>query len=310
MVDIQRLESVLVEAMAILPDDACRLFHGRGHCYPGLEFINIDWFRPVIWVVLYGEVAHKTVADINQLLITIAIDIPAVEGIALQRRVKGKTQQSVIYGKLPQPVYAYENGMRYELNLADNQNIGFFLDAMPARQWVREHAAGKRVLNLFAYTCSFSVVALQGGAEKVVNIDMAKGAIATGQRNHHINPVEPAKASFLPHDIFRSTRKLQDMGPYDLVIVDPPSRQKGSFEAEKDYLRLLKKLESMLADNATIVACLNAPYLAEDFLSAVFSEALPDYPLLQRLPQRGDFPEKDLNRTLKMQIYTRQAAIL
>lgn len=309
MVELGELRAALEGGLAGLPADAVRLFHGRGHCYPGLEFINIDWFRPVVWVVLYGEVAHKTVADISHLLQELAANTPSIEAVAMQHREAGKTRQTVIYGQLPQPVYATEQGMRYELNLSENQNIGFFLDAMPARQWVREHAAGKRVLNLFAYTCSFSVAALQGGAGKVVNIDMAKGAIATGQRNHRLNPVDHAKASFLPHDIFRSIRKLQEMGPYDLVIVDPPSFQKGSFEAGKDWVRLLKKLGPMLAEDAVILACLNAPYLPEDFLATAFADALPEYALQQRLPQRADFPEKDLDRTLKMHIYEKRAGL-
>ena len=150
MVDLGVLRETLAERMQALPEDACRLFHGRGHCYPGLEFVNVDWFSPVLWVVLYGEVAHKTVAEISELLRELAATTPAVQAVALQRREGGATRQTVVAGQLPQTVYACEQGMRYELNLSENQNIGFFLDAMPARQWVRQHAAGKRVLNLFA----------------------------------------------------------------------------------------------------------------------------------------------------------------
>lgn len=307
MIMLEILRQELATRINTLPDDATRLFHGRGHCYPGLEFINIDWFNPVIWVVLYGDVAEDTVAAVSNLLIEMAEGRAGIAAIALQRRIAGRAQQDIIYGCLPEKTYAWESGMRYELNLSENQNIGFFLDAQPARQWVREHAAGKRVLNLFAYTCSFSVAAMQGGAAGVVNIDMAKSAIATGQRNHALNGLDISRVKFLPHDIFRSTRKLQDLGPYDLVIVDPPSRQKGSFEAEKDYGRLLKKLEPMLAENAMVIACLNAPYLSEDFLLDSFVQSLPAYSLQERLPQRPDFPEKDRNCALKMQVFVKAA---
>jgi 23S rRNA (cytosine1962-C5)-methyltransferase len=298
--DFRPLENCLT---ASLPHEASRLFHGRGQCYPGLSFLNVDWFEPLVWAVLYGEVEEDTVQQVTQQLLRLAEVEERVRCVSLQRRVKGRATQQVIYGEVPAECYALEAGARYELNFSANQNIGFFLDARPGRDWLRQRAAGKRVLNLFSYTCSFSVAALQGGADKVVNIDMAKSSLATGQRNHALNALEVAKASFLPHDIFRSTRKLEKLGPYDLVVIDPPSRQKRSFEANKDYTRLLGKLPPMLAEGASILACLNAPYLDDQFLPVAFAAQLPGFELQQRLPQRPDFPEADLNRCLKMQVF-------
>ena len=212
----------------------------------------------------------------------------------------------MIYGEIPAVCYALEDGLRYGLNFSHNQNIGFFLDAKPGRQWLRQQAEGKRVLNLFAYTCSFSVSARAGGAAAVVNIDMAGSALAMGQRNHALNQQSLVGLKFLPHEFFRSTKKLASLGPYDVVIIDPPSRQKGSFEADKDYARVLRKLAPMLAPNATILACLNAPYLDDDFLPQLFANNLPEYQLQQRLAQRSDFPEADLSKCLKMQVFTVQ----
>ena len=103
-----------------------------------------------------------------------------------------------------------------------------------------------KVLNLFAYTCAFSVVALQAGARQVVNLDMSHGALAIGQHNHQLNGIT-AGASFLGHDLFTSWGKVNRGGPYDLVISDPPSFQKGSFVATKDYARLMRRLPELLA---------------------------------------------------------------
>lgn len=297
------LATHLDACLQTLPEDAMRLFHGRGHCYEGLSFINIDWFSPVIWVVLYGDVEESFVSALAELLSGLSAKQPLIEAVSIQRRVKGRAQQDVVYGKIPESCVAKEDGMQIALNLSENQNIGFFLDAKPGRQWLAERAQDKRVLNLFAYTCSFSVAALQAGAKSVVNIDMAKGAIATGQRNHAINNLDSKRVRFLPHDIFRSTKKLQQYGPYDLVVMDPPSRQKGSFEAEKDYAKLIRKLQPMLADGAEILACLNAPYLDDQFLPNLFADNLPEYTLHHRLTQRDDFPEADLNCCLKMQVF-------
>lgn len=301
MLDV--LFSQLEDSCKHLSFESTRLFHGRGHCYDGLSFINVDWFSPVLWVVLYGDIEQNIVDAIVNKFQQFVVGHDAIKCILMQRRIAGRAQQEVIYGAMPEKCYAYEEGMRYELNFSANQNIGFFLDAKPGRQWLRGEARGKRVLNLFAYTCSFSVAAMQGGANKVVNIDMAKSAIATGQRNHVLNQLETYKVSFLPHDIFRSTRKLENLGPYDLVVIDPPSRQKGSFEAEKDYGRLLSKLAPMLTDNTQILACLNAPYLDDNFFPEIFKQYLPSFTFHKRLQQRDDFPEKDLNCCLKMQVF-------
>ena len=64
---------------------------------------------------------------------------------------------------------------------------GLFLDMANGRRWLQDNSKGKYVLNLFCYTCAFSVAALRGGAEEVVNIDKVKGVIKIGQRNHDLN---------------------------------------------------------------------------------------------------------------------------
>lgn len=301
---LELLFDKLDESSHSLPEQASRLFHGRGHCYQGLSFINIDWLMPVVWVVIYGEQEQLLISKIRQYLQTLGQTNEAIQCVMLQQRLRGSVVNETVYGTVSDSCHALENGLRYELNLANNQNIGFFMDARPARDWIQQQAEGKKVLNLFAYTCSFSVAALAGGAAEVVNIDMARSALITGQRNHELNALAGNKARFLPHDVFRSTRKLEKLGPYELVVIDPPSRQKGSFEADKDYGRLLARLATMLADNAQILACLNAPYLDEHFLPQQFAHNLPDYRLQQRLDQRPDFPEQDLQRCLKMQVFT------
>jgi 23S rRNA (cytosine1962-C5)-methyltransferase len=146
-------------------------------------------------------------------------------------------------GSVPEPHVVNEDGAAFRVHLLRGLNHGFFLDMAEGRRRVRELVAarpGAKVLNLFAYTCSFSVVALLAGARQVTNVDMSDGALAIGKRNHLHNGLT-AGASFLPHDIFSSWGKITRGGPYDLVVLDPPSYQKGSFVAEKDYARLIRR---------------------------------------------------------------------
>ena len=288
--------------------EASRVFHGRGQCYEGLGFINVDWFHPVVWIVVYGEQESQLIEGVKRLFTHIAEQQDHIQAVCFQQRLRGQSKQELWYGSIPDQVYAHELGVNYELELSANQNIGFFLDAKPARQWLRKNAIDKRVLNMFAYTCSFSVAALQGlqegNAKHVVNIDMAKGPIAQGQKNHQLNHIDLEKVSFLPHDIFRSMRNLEKRGPYDIIVIDPPSRQRRSFEADKDYVKLLKKLSPLMHEQTQILALLNAPYLDEHFLPQAFAEALPSFKLIKRLTQRDDFPEKDLACCLKMQLFS------
>ena len=176
-----------------------------------------------------------------------------------------------------------------------------------ARAEVGADAPGARVLNLFAYTCAFSVAALQGGAAHVVNIDMARGAIATGQQNHQLNGLHGG-AVFLAHDIFHSWSKITRAGPYELVIVDPPSYQKGSFVATKDYARLLRRLPDLLSDGGHALLCLNAPELSMGFLRGLVDEHAPALRFMERVPNPAVFADVDDDRALKVAVFMKHQA--
>nr|WP_315980158.1 class I SAM-dependent methyltransferase [Aliamphritea spongicola] len=158
-----------------------------------------------------------------------------------------------------------EGELKFWMQPLKNQNSGLFLDMREGRRWVQQHAEGARVLNLFAYTCGFSVAALAGGAEKVVNLDMSSPALNTGRENHRLNDHDLSRVKFFAHDLFRSWGKLKREGPYDLVVIDPPSFQKGSFVATKDYLKVLRRLPELTGENAKVLSCLNSPELDSQF---------------------------------------------
>ena len=222
-----------------------------------------------------------------------------------QCRHEGRSETRLMAGSVPEPHLVTEHGTRYRVHVLKGQNHGLFLDMAEGRRWVREHAAnhpGLKVLNLFAYTCAFSVVARLGGARQVVNVDMASGALAIGQQNHQLNGVA-AGASFLAHDIFSSWGKITRAGPYGLVIVDPPSYQKGSFVATKDYARLLRRLPDLLAPGGHTLLCLNAPELGTDFLRDQVQTQASDLQFLGRLPNPSAFADVSPERALKVLLY-------
>ena len=274
--------------------DSRRLFHGRGHCYPDYEWLTIDWHPPVLVATVYKNPGEQALAQLRLQLQQLAVSV------FIQYR-DGRDVSAEWLGEQPQqPVCAIRDGLRFQLNLGERQNLGYFVDMEPGRQWLAQNATGCG-LNLFSYTCALSCVALANGASEVVNVDMSRGALSTGQRNHQLNKLSGAR--FLKANILNSWKKLASNGPYDWVVIDPPSYQKGSFVAAKDYPKLVRHLRKVLSPGTWILACLNDPRLDEAFLKQVFSEQLPEVQFVERLAPHTDFPEADRDRGLKLLVY-------
>jgi 23S rRNA (cytosine1962-C5)-methyltransferase len=291
----------LLDAIATmaLPTDAQRLFHGRGGRFPGCEHLALDAFPSVLLLTSFKPLDDAALAAVGAALTARFGD--ALNWVYQCRGDRAETR--LMAGAVPEPHVVTEAGTRYLVHLLRGQNHGLFLDMAAGRRWVREHVKpGGKVLNLFAYTCAFSVVALQAGAAAVVNVDMASGALATGRGNHELNGVK-AGAQFLAHDIFNSWGKLTRGGPYDLVVCDPPSFQKGSFVATKDYARLARRLPTLLAPGGHALLCLNAPELGEAFLRDVMAEHAPALQFIERVANPAVFEDVSPDRSLKVLAY-------
>ncbi|EDQ01442.1 class I SAM-dependent methyltransferase [Shewanella benthica] len=290
-----------------LGEEVNRLFHGRGGLYPGAEHICLDWYPPVLLLTsfkpLEPDALDKSVALIKQRWQALKGD--KALNLVYQYRSGGRTQTDLIEGSVPDKHAVLENGAQYHVHLLKGQNHGLFLDMKNGRQWVRDHAQGKKVLNLFSYTCAFSVAALQGGCDSVVNIDMSKGALSIGKQNHLLNGFT-AGARFFGHDIFKSWGKLTKLGPYEMIIADPPSDQKGSFVATKDYSRLLKRLPELLTEDGEVLLCLNAPELTIDFLMQQVAEFSPSLEFVEQLANPSVFADISKDKALKVLKYRRK----
>lgn len=280
------------------PGDARRLFHGRGRCFPGFEALAVDWFPPVALVTLHDEEAEAWLGEVAAELTRL---LGGALGCALvQRRYVRGAPTAVHTGTIPEPAWAREAGLVYRLRLGESQNIGFFGDMAPGRALVRRMAAGRRVLNLFAYTCSFSVAAVAGGAASVVNVDMSRGALQVGRQNHLDNGHDLRSTSFLSHDVFKSFGALRRLGPFDVIVLDPPTNQGRSFSAIRDWPKLLRRLPSFAAPGADLVVAVNGPNLSAAFVTELLAEHLPGARVLSRLAGAPDYPESDPDMGLKV----------
>ena len=280
--------------------DSQRLFHGRGHAYPELEHVNIDWIAPALIITLYAEVERDWLETLCQELAAL---FPECESLQVQYRCRPKAPFEVMQGSELTQLTAVENELKYHISLGRAQNTGLFLDIANGRTWVKENSQDKNVLNLFSYTCAFSVAAIAGGAQRVVNIDMAKGALSTGRDNHRLNDHDISRVIFQGIDIFKSWSRIKKYGPYDLLISDPPSFQKGSVNIQRDYYKIISRIPQLVKPEGMLMLCLNSPDLDDDFLKQQVSEHCPDCHLVGKIDNPEVFKEAQQGKGLKVYLY-------
>lgn len=150
-----------------------------------------------------------------------------------------------------------EGGLKFIINLTDYLDTGLFLDHRITRGMVREEAMGKRVLNLFCYTGSFSIFAAGGGAEEITSVDLSKTYINWAKRNMQYNKLyKPEQHDFINEDVLEWLKGVP-RDRYDLIICDPPtfSNSKSmdeTFEVQRDHVALLKSLLKILSEEGSI----------------------------------------------------------
>ncbi|OLQ69492.1 methyltransferase [Photobacterium proteolyticum] len=304
------LEQHLLNELMSPPTEVRRLFHGRGRCWQGLEQLTVDWLSGQVLVSLFKEPSEPFLAALHNTLTTLVSSETWLQSgatsLLLQHRDRQGSPMELLWGESGEYQDVVENGLTFKLDLGRKQNNGLFLDMRYGRRWVMEHAAGKRVLNLFAYTCGFSVAAIEGGAEHVVNLDMAKAALSRGRDNHHLNKHDLKKVSFLGHELFKSWGKVRKLGPYDLIIIDPPSFQKGSFALTKDYQKILRRLPELLTEKGQVVACVNDPSVSSQFLIDGMATEAPELTYTERLANPPEFKDIDPEGGLKVLVFDRK----
>ncbi|MCG3676421.1 class I SAM-dependent methyltransferase [Aliarcobacter butzleri] len=279
-----------------------RVFHGRGNFYEDFNYLTVDSLNEILFATFFEESSDEN--EIIKALKDIA-NAYNYKTFIVQKKYKKDELNEAIIGEIPPFYIVVENGLKYKINFF-NKNIGIFLDMKIGREYINSICKDKNVLNLFSYTCAFSVVAINAKAKQVVNVDMAKGALTTGRENHHLNNLDTKKVKFMPYDILKSWNRIKKEGPYDIIIIDPPSFQKGSFAATKDYEKIIKKLPELASENCIVLSCLNAPELDSDFIKQKFEEFAPTFKFEKRLENLKEFITNNEEKSLKNLILKKQ----
>lgn len=157
-----------------------------------------------------------------------------------------------------------EYGIRFKVNLVDYLDTGLFLDHRETRKLVSSFSSGKRVLNLFAYTCSFSIHAAMAGASYTKSVDMSNTYTSWGEDNFILNSLSLKNNEVVRADCLKFLDdEIRKKSQYDIIIIDPPtiSRSKKMdqlFDIQVDYVTLISKSLKLLSADGIIFFSTNS----------------------------------------------------
>lgn len=167
-----------------------------------------------------------------------------------------------VAGQQAAEVVILENGLQFRIDFQAGYSLGIFLDQREQRRAVRQSCRrGQRVLNLFAYTCAFSVAAAAAGAV-AESIDLSRPCLDWGRQNFLLNGIDPAGHFFSRGDAFDWLRRLANkQRRYELVILDPPTFSRNDagklWRVERDYPALAAAALAVLAPSGRLLCCTN-----------------------------------------------------
>lgn len=211
--------SLLVEGVT----NACRLIFSESDYLPGLI---VDKYADHLAVqVLTSGIEKMMPCIIDELQRLLKPESIFDKSDASSRNHEGlQTQNIVLAGNHPpERVEVIENGIIYNINIAEGQKSGFYCDQRDNRKIVASYSKGKKVLDCFCYTGGFTLNSLQNGALAVAAVDSSVLAIDTLKENILLNKFDPAKVTTIPSDVNKQLRKFRDDGElFDVVVLDPP----------------------------------------------------------------------------------------
>ena len=211
------------------------------------------------------QLAQRRLLD----LIAATVEVTGAQGneviVKSRERQKGDAQYQKREDASGTTIEVYEGPLKFQVNLYDYLDTGLFLDARPLRRLIAQLAAGKSFLNLFAYTCTASVAAAQGGATTTMSVDMSRTYLDWGQTNFKLNGLDVESGASCHH--FQQADCLaylscEQGARYDLIYIDPPTfsnskRMEKSFDVQRDHFKMLGNLTRHLNDGGVVIFCTN-----------------------------------------------------
>ncbi|MCS6915096.1 MAG: class I SAM-dependent methyltransferase [Myxococcales bacterium] len=229
----------------------------------------VDWYDgDVLWAEYMrrhprsDQEQREFVADVEHVLCTELQVQPDHLHVRRRERQRGTAQYSRLGSARRERIIA-EGGHRFLVNLSDYLDTGLFLDHRDTRALVGRMAAGRRVLNLFGYTGSFTVYAARGGAVASVTVDLSRTYLAWAATNLALNGVDRHQHRLVRADALRYLEENANLPSrfrpqFDLIILDPPTfsnskRMSGTLDVQRDHPRLLRQALRLLAPGGDLI---------------------------------------------------------
>ena len=219
--------------------------------------LAIDLYQQHVHVAEYrrnhtlDEAAHQLWLEQSLACIATVLEVP-LANIHMKERavIVDRKEQYGHFAKQGVTAVVNEHGARFLLNLSDYLDTGLFLDHRPTRQLVRQQSRDLSVLNLFAYTGSFSVNAALGGAKRVVTVDLSNTYIDWAKENFRLNNLPVKDGEFIAADVMEWLPSVMP-NVFDLIVCDPPTfsnskKMHGVFDVQRDHPALINECLRLL----------------------------------------------------------------
>jgi 23S rRNA (cytosine1962-C5)-methyltransferase len=243
--------------------DSCRLLTGPAE---GLSGLIAEKYGPVV-VLQVLEASPRWLEALPDVARWYR-DLLRVQAVYVKRFVRDRTQpgedlqealrspKPLLGEPAPPQVDIQERGLRFAVRPYDGFSVGLFLDQRDNRGRVREMSQDKDVLNLFAYTCGFSVAAAVGGAKSTISVDVSPKHLEWGRTNFTLNGIEPAVDSgdhqFIRSDAMEYLKRAKRQGKeFDIIILDPPSFAHG--RKSKDDFSIIEDLAGLVSSAGEVL---------------------------------------------------------
>jgi len=260
------------------------------------------------WVERFGRdilISYKNIAARERLTLELylwgrsaEVKFGRVFARFLPRKNEGRQTPRRRFGEKGENLAAVvtERHLKFAIDFGVGYSVGLFIDQRENRSYLRK-SAPKRLLNCFAYTCSFSVAAASAGAD-TVNVDLSKKSLTRGQENFSLNYLPTNNHQFIADDVLSVLPRLARRGEkFDIIILDPPTFSRShsgkAFHVESDFEKLLLAALEVAERNAHILLSTNCSTLREHALEVMGRYCLKSSRRagkFHRSPPLPDFP--------------------
>ena len=275
--------------------NAYRLINAEGDGFPGL-IVDVYNTALVFSIATAGMEQQKN-HIINALASQLKPDWIYEHSESRSRTLEGLENLSgIVFGQNKSgTVEITENALRFEVDVISGQKTGFFLDQRVNREKIGALSCDASVLNCFSYTGAFSVYCAEGGAKRVVSLDISKSSCVAARKNLHLNWFSVENYPVIEADVFDYLRKMQEN--FNMIILDPPAFAKTKRDvtkATRGYKDINMQAVKHLTKGGILATFSCSNFIEEDLFSKIVlgaaRDAGADLQLLTRLEAGPDHP--------------------